>query len=131
MLLRAELKKIAGARLNDAEALLLARRYDGAAYLCGYTIEIGLKLRICKTLKWEGFPETTKEFEGLQSFKSHSLNTLLKLSGVEEKIKLNYLAEWSIVKQWNPESRYHRVGGITASDAAGFVEACKVLLHAL
>ena len=131
MLLRAELKKIAGARLTDAEALLLARRYDGAAYLCGYTIEVGLKLRICKTLKWVGFPETTKEFDGFQSFKSHNLNTLLRLSGVEDTVKLHYFAQWSIVKQWNPESRYSRVGGITATDAVDFVKASKILLQVL
>ncbi|RCR70169.1 HEPN domain-containing protein [Larkinella punicea] len=51
MLLKADLKRIAQARLHDAKVLLDAGRYDGATYLCGYAIELGLKLRICKTLK--------------------------------------------------------------------------------
>jgi hypothetical protein len=35
----ADLKGMARVRLKDAEVLLLARRFDGAAYLCGYAIE--------------------------------------------------------------------------------------------
>ena len=46
-----ELKTIAQVRLLDAEALITAERYDGAAYICGYAIELSLKARICKTLK--------------------------------------------------------------------------------
>lgn len=50
MLTRAELTHIAQARLADAEALHQAGRYDGAVYLCGYAVEVGLKHRICVTL---------------------------------------------------------------------------------
>lgn len=34
---------------------------------------------MCKTLKWEGFPGSTKEFQGYQSFKTHNLDILLYL----------------------------------------------------
>lgn len=44
-----ELRKIAEERLKDAEALLAAGRYDGAIYLGGYVVELGLKRRICVT----------------------------------------------------------------------------------
>jgi hypothetical protein len=37
--------------LIDAEVLLNAKRFDGSVYLCGYAIELGLKKRICETLK--------------------------------------------------------------------------------
>jgi hypothetical protein len=50
-------------RLKDAKALLAAKRYDGSVYLCGYSVEIGLKARICRTLKWDGFPSTNKFVE--------------------------------------------------------------------
>lgn len=46
-----ELKKIAAARLRDAEILYQGKRYDGAFYLCGYAVELTLKAKICKTLK--------------------------------------------------------------------------------
>jgi len=109
MLLKAELKRIIKERLSDAEALFNAGRFDGATYLCGYVMEVALKLRVCKTLKWEGFPETRREFEGLASFKTHDFDSLLHVSGVEDKVKQLYLSEWSTVITWNPEMRYNRV----------------------
>src|SRR5437588_10153167 len=106
MLTTAELNSIARARLKDAEALLLRKRYDGAAYLSGYAAEVALKARIAKTLKWSGFPSSRGEFEGLQSFRTHELPLLLRLSGWEAKIKARFPAAWLFVSQWNPESRY-------------------------
>jgi hypothetical protein len=92
-----KLRRMARGRLRDAEVLLAAGRYDGAMYLCGYAIEAALKARICRVLKWPGYPSTRKEFEGYQSFRTHDLDILLHLSGTEDKIKTNHLAEWSIV----------------------------------
>src|SRR6266705_3045443 len=85
MIPTADLKSIARARLNDAKVLLKGRRLDGAVYLCGYAVEMALKARLCRTLKWSGFPETGAEFQGLQSIKTHNLEILLRLSGVEGK----------------------------------------------
>lgn len=61
---------IAKERLTDAETLLNAHRYDGAVYICGYSIEIALKHKICNTLNWTGFPSTSKEFEKFKSPKT-------------------------------------------------------------
>ena len=131
MILKTELKKIAVARLQDAEFLLKAKRFDGASYLSGYAIEIGLKLRICKTLKWAGFPETNNEFQGLQSFKTHDFDVLLRLSGIEEKIKSSYLVEWSALKPWKPELRYAITGTATPISALQMVNAAKIILKIL
>ena len=65
MIAAADFRKIAKARLKDAEVLLSAGRFDGAVYLCGYSVEIALKARICRRLKWTGFPSTNKDFEGI------------------------------------------------------------------
>ena len=51
-----ELKKLVSARLKDAEVLYKGKRYDGAVYLCGYAVELILKAKICKTLRWPEFP---------------------------------------------------------------------------
>jgi hypothetical protein len=56
-----DLKSIARARFRDAQVLLRARRFEGAFYLCGYAVELALKARICRTLKWAGFPDSRKE----------------------------------------------------------------------
>ncbi len=55
------------------------KRYDGAVYLSGYAVELTIKARICKTLKWPGFPETNNEWKDLQSSKTHKLEVLLLL----------------------------------------------------
>ncbi len=131
MITRADLIKIARGRLKDAQVLLDAGRYDGAIYLGGYVIEISLKHRICKTLKWNGFPQTSREFQGYQSFKTHDLDLLLSLSGIETKVRTNYIAEWSAVATWNPEARYNPVGRASKIDAELMIEAAKKLLKAL
>ena len=111
------LKSISRARLRDAKVLLKAMRYDGAVYLCGYAVELALKARMCRSLRWAGFPETQQEFKGLQSVKTHDLEILLRLSGIEARIKTKYLAEWSVVLDWDPEKRYQRMGQATEQQA--------------
>lgn len=128
MLSAIALRQIARARLADAQALLRARRYDGAAYLAGYVVELALKARICRTLKWPGFPEKRSEFEGLQSFKTHDLDILLRLSGREQYIKVSLFPEWTVVSQWNPEARYQAVGTVTAQAVRQMLAAATKLM---
>jgi hypothetical protein len=131
MLNRTDLTSIARARLRDAKVLLSNGRSDGAAYLCGYAVEIALKARIVKTLRWSGFPESSGEFEGYRSFKTHDLDILLHLSGWEAKIKTTLLAEWSAIKEWNPESRYERPGQMTHAKASAMIDSVKAILGVL
>jgi len=126
-----ELRAIARARLRDGEVLLKARRFDGAVYLCGYAVEIALKARICRTLGWSGFPQKNTEFRGLLSLRTHDLDVLLRLSGVERRIKAMLFAEWSIVQAWRPEKRYSSVGTATPIDAKDMVHSAQVLVRAL
>jgi HEPN domain-containing protein len=131
MLKRLDLKKIARGRLKDAEVLLNSSRYDGAVYICGYAIELSLKARICKVLHWAEYPSTRKEFESFQSFKTHNLDVLLRLTGLEENIKTNLLAEWSVLAEWDPEVRYKPIGNLTKEDAELMIESAKTLLRVL
>lgn len=94
----------------------MAKRYEGAMYICGYAVEIALKARICKTLRWAEFPSGTKEFNQNQKYqflKSHALGLLLSYSGQEERVKTKFSAEWSAVAAWSPESRYTPATRIT------------------
>src|SRR6266480_3104755 len=119
-----ELKAIARARIKDAEALLAAGRYDGSVYLCGYSVELALKARICRTLKWTGFPSTNKEFEGYHSFRTHNLDVLLHLSGAEKKIKQpKHIVAWSVVATWEPAARYRLIGTATFANASDMIRA--------
>src|SRR4051812_26713220 len=112
MIARSDLLRIAQARLKDAQALLESKRYDGAAYLCGYAIELKLKARICKTLRWPTFPSSRREFEDLVSFRTHDLGVLLQLSGIEEKVKSTLTAEWTAIANWEPQMRYNVIGSV-------------------
>lgn len=125
-----ELRRIARARLKDAEALIEARRYDGAVYLCGYAVEAVLKARICRTLKWLTYPPTGT-FKSFESFRTHSLDVLLTLSGVEQKIKSGFLREWSAVAQWDPQARYDPTGELKKADAEVMLESAKILMGKL
>lgn len=108
-----------------------AKRYDGASYLCGYAVEVALKAKICEILKWKGFPSSNAEFRNYQSFKTHSLDVLLVLSGVEEKIKKRYFRSWSVVAEWDPEARYEPAGKVSEGQARSMIESTKVLMAAL
>ncbi len=127
----ATLRSIARARLRDAGVLLQARRYDAAAYLCGYVVEIALKARICRTLGWSGFPETPAEFKGLGSLRTHDLGVLVRFSGVEERILSEYLSEWSLALNWDPDRRYKVAGSVTAEMALTSVKGAATLLSAI
>lgn len=131
MLNNLDIKRIAKTRLKDSEVLFKAKRYDGAYYLCGYSIELGLKYRICTTLDWIGYPENKKDFESYNCFKIHNLDALLILSGKEKKIKSKYLTDWSNVRIWNPESRYEPIGTIKVTKANQMLKSSKVILKAL
>jgi HEPN domain-containing protein len=131
MIDRDELRRIAQARLEDAEALVRAGRYDGAIYICGYAVEMALKARICETLNWSGYPSTRSEFQNYQTFRTHDLNVLLRLSGVENRIRMEFVTEWQAVTDWDPEVRYQAVGTASQRNAMLMIEATIALLRVL
>lgn len=127
MLTEKTLRTIAKARLGDALVLAQSERYDGAIYLSGYAIEISLKARICKTLNWTEYPSKGD----YQSFRTHKFEVLLHLSGIENKIKTKYLADWSEVIQWNPDARYKAIGTASKDDADSMIDSVKSLLDGI
>lgn len=129
---RTALISIADDRIKDAEALLSKRRYDGASYLCGYAIELALKARLCRHLKWEEFPRTNSEFQGCnKGLKTHKFDDLLKFTGIERKIRRSYFSDWSIVSQWTPETRYEPPGLASREDAEALVSSAKKLVKVI
>jgi hypothetical protein len=100
-------------------------------YLCGYAVELALKERICKTLGWQGFPETRQEMQGYRSFMVHDLDVLLHLSGVEQRIKTQHLADWSLVAKWEPQLRYQPICQTTRQHALDMLRAVQTLTRVL
>jgi HEPN domain-containing protein len=128
MLTRQELRTIAKARLREAEGLFQAGQFEGAAYLCGYVVELALKARIARHLRWSGFPETSKEFEGIQNLRTHDLKILLRFTGLKSKIDSSYLTEWATISEWTPEFRYNRIGSTPRKKAEDMIRAAGILL---
>ena len=83
MITLADLHGTAREYLRAAKLLRTRRSYDAAVYLCGYAVEIALKARICRTLKWTaGFPETPAEFQdkgSLECISKRQLAAILPL----------------------------------------------------
>ena len=77
---RRDFQNLARLRLEEAEALLTAGKSDGAYYLAGYAVELGLKACIAKNTKEYDFPP--KEAV-VRQFYSHSIKGLLKAAGLE------------------------------------------------
>src|SRR2546430_725336 len=106
MMPTSDVRKIASARLWDARLLHLAFRYDGAFYMAGYAVELGLKAAICDKHA-VSFPESDAEFRtlGLGFMKNHVLQKLLLDSGRQASVLPGLLLDWSVVVNWNVEQR--------------------------
>lgn len=126
-----DLRSIARARLRDAQVLLKAKRFDGAFYLSGYAVELALKARICRTLKWREFPQSGREFEDFRSLRTHDLEVLLKFSGIGERIKARHAVAWTVVVRWDPESRYGKIGIWKQPETAEMLDYIERLLKVL
>lgn len=132
MILLADLRSTSREHLRAATILRRSRAYDSAVYLCWYAVEIALKVRICRTLKWQGFPESKKEFEGKLSLKVHDLNALLDFTSIQARFQQMPLrGAWETVQAWNPEQRYRQGGIRTAAEADDMISATRDLLKAL
>jgi hypothetical protein len=103
-----DFRKVSRQHLRDARVLFKAKRYNGATYLCGYAVEIALKVRIAKTLGWATYPDSEGSKGKYRSFIRHDLEVLLELSGRESKVRSSpaLTAHWSHVSKWDPEMRY-------------------------
>ena len=114
-------------KLEDAEILYSAGSFDSSYYLCGYAVELALKARIVKHLKWDGLPESGKLFSVIAK---HEFDYLLQFTGIEAKLKPALQTEWSEVLKWNPELRYTH-GVKTKADAKNMLDSAKRLIEVI
>jgi hypothetical protein len=64
--------------------------------------------------------------------KVHELETLLKFSGLVEKVKVHYYTEWTLVSnKWSSENRYRKIGTETQLTAQAMLNAVKKRLTIL
>ena len=109
---RAEFRELATVRLKEAKVLLDAELWDGAYYLAGYAVEVGLKACIIKIVQATDafldrkFSERCYTHNLIELHKLAGLETLLKTAGVADS---DFLKNWRSATAWSEQKRYHRV----------------------
>lgn len=120
---KATLLTLSEARLGESQALLAAGLWSGAYYLAGYAVELRLKASIADRFKAGVIPELAE----VQRVYTHKLVELVSLAKLKEthakalQSNKEFAAHWSVVAEWNEQSRYN-VWDKTAATA---------LLHAI
>lgn len=121
---RVDLQKLAEIRRGDARALLDLKRYAGAYYLTGYSIECALKACIAKQVKRHDFPEKKLVNDAY----THDLERLVKLAGLASDLEKNLKAypyfelNWTIITDWSESKRYDQ--NISEAQAKDLYSAC-------
>ena len=108
---------MADVRLAEAKQLLDAGLWNGAYYLTGYAAELALKACIIRLLL------TTDEFPA-KNFSSrcytHALEELFDVARLTSdfntacSIDSDLKDNWSIVKDWTEQKRYHLISQVEA-----------------
>lgn len=109
---RAEFRELAEQRLVEAKVLLDQGQWDGAYYLAGYAVELGLKACIIKSLL------VTDAFPAIDFSKkcyTHAVGSLVGLASLDESLRIatssdpDLLANWALTRDWTEQKRYHRI----------------------
>ncbi len=137
------LRKRAKSFLKSAEILLKEKDYENAIYLCGYYVEVSLKITICKRLYWNSYPPSELSGQLQKYLKTHNLADLMWLSGKmksltekgkletdKEKPNLLLNTKWKFILNWGEEMRYQELK-ITKKDAENFISFSKDLVRFL
>lgn len=142
----AEIITLSGIKLKAAEVLLKNGFADDAYYLAGYSLELLLKAKICKTLLIPDFFDfdnarkrklyVSKTRSGdretlYKPFKVHDYEQLIILSGLygefskktSDTSDLAFTADWSIVSNWDENLRY--LTGSNKADVESFIASIK------
>ena len=140
---QADIEALADEKLNDAECLFDNKRYDGAYYLAGYSVELLIKAKVCKTLGISDFfdfnnPAKTKlaakNIDNIyKPYRVHDDAQLIVLSGIYTKFQEDmsidpiFKKHWSIVSKWDENSRY--LTGKSDKDVQNFIISIKEIMQ--
>ena len=124
-----EIYDLAKQRLRESRLLFNGGEVDGAFYLAGYSVELMLKWKICKTFEIPNLfsTESPPLIEGVkvlkESIHTHNLYILLLFSGLRAKFDTDKGTNMTLFKAnsllfscWNPNVRYKPCGHKETSD---------------
>ncbi len=109
---RLDFQELATVRLAEAKALLDAEMWDGAYYLAGYAVEVGLKACIIKRVQaTDAFLD--RKFS--ERCYTHNFVELLELTGLKPFWKVardadpEFFKNWKSAIAWSEQKRYYRI----------------------
>lgn len=97
-------------RIADAETLLVASRWSGAYYLCGYAIECAMKACIMLRVEQTGIIFEEKKFA--EQCWTHDFKVLVDLAGLGSELRVDRLANavfdqnCAEIEIWSEHARY-------------------------
>jgi hypothetical protein len=138
----AEIKSLAYARLEEAEILCNAGKYDGAFYLAGYSIEMMLKAKICEHWGVYNLFDSQCDIAKIDHIRKavqiHDIRLLFIFAGLRMKLQealflgnrelmelYGYLIAGTGKHEnclWSEQVRYHPVGSKKSSDVTRLIE---------
>ncbi len=113
--------------LSDADVLVNARRFDGAAYLAGYVIESCLKALVILEHGSSGPGLKSHDLRNLAS----AANTLLGMAGARAGKYVGSAVRGlatARIMAWKPEMRYH-APSIIQGEASAWIREARSVYH--
>jgi hypothetical protein len=132
-----EIEKLSVERIEEAQILFGSKKFDGAYYLSGYSIELALKAKICRLLKIPNlFTSDEKKLQDIggivevrKALKTHNLFTLLIFSGLKEKFEIDKATIKSLslgssifFQNWSANLRYRPCGSVEEAECMELLE---------
>jgi len=122
--------------MDDARALFQARRWRGAMYMAGYSIECRLKAKLMRMFDCRHLRELEEELRRRGTLPadatvfSHQLEILLRLTQALDRLRRNepIWRSFNIVNRWVPGWRYS-ADLSKREDAEDFLEAIDKVAH--
>lgn len=105
---RKDLQALANLRIREAQVLFKAKKYSGAYYLAGYSIECALKACIAKKSKKHDFPDKKTVMDSY----THDLVKLATIADLHQpRLVLAqtdplFNKNWNLISRWSEEDRY-------------------------
>jgi len=127
---RTDQTKAALKRQIDAQRLQAQRRWRGAMYLAGYSVECKLKARLMEMYDLNTLEQLEKEIECRLGYPvnvfTHSIEVLFGLTGARDRLlrnpnELTALRAYQRCNRWKPAWRYNPDDG-TADECNDFME---------
>jgi hypothetical protein len=133
-----DIKSLAWQRLDEAKVLYRNKKYDGAFYLAGYSVELMLKAKICENWGISNLFDLDDKKVGAdiakirEVVKTHKLTILLILSGLKTKFdsdkasnKNLFKANSILFERWSEQVRYFPAGFIKNNEVKHLIDLLK------